>query len=382
MRILAAGLCLALLGAAGGTGCGGGSKKAKTTPGDQNGSLISQDSPGATPLSGVEPSGGDSRPDSTEPDPPPPPTEPEPPKAEPPKPPGQDLPADERERIVKSHLTIGAEAERKADADAMIREAMAVLDVDETNVEAMVLLAGGYYLKGNLDKTEAVTEEALKQERARRNAKLYMLRGLVYDRTNREDAALVAYTKATDIDPGYAAAWTNRGVIYLKRRVYADLNPGAKDGAVSCFESAMGLIGRNRSARAHTHLGSAYRGLANDKRDQRDSLLQKAEGEFKTAMTVNTSYVQAYFNLGLLYYDADPFPGMDKLQRLSMALRYLKEYQRISGPNLKPDDPSNEYIGTAQKAYDLEEKRKKREEEKKKKAAEKAAGGAKEGGDQ
>jgi tetratricopeptide (TPR) repeat protein len=257
----------------------------------------------------------------------------------------------------------------------MIREAMGVLDVEETNVDAMILLAHGYYLKGNLDKSEAVLTEALKQESSRSKGKLWMLFGLIYDKTNREDAALLAYTKATDANPNYAAAWTNRGVIMQKRKVF-----GGDGGSVACFEKALTLVGRNKSAKLHSHLGSAYRGLSTDQPEQRESLLRKAETELKASITVDPNYAPAYFNLGLLYFDADPYPGMDKLQRLSMAMRYLKEYQRVLGPSYKAGDKVEEYLTTAQKAYEQEEKaikRKKDKEEKdrlkKQKEAEKAA---------
>jgi hypothetical protein len=69
-----------------------------------------------------------------------------------------------------------------------------------------------------------------------------------------------------------------------------------------------------------------------------------------------------------------------------MALRYLKEYVRIMGPNMRPEDKVNEYIATAQKAYDLEEKAQKRKKEKeererqKKLEQEKKGAGGGEGG--
>jgi tetratricopeptide (TPR) repeat protein len=382
MRLSACLLAFALLGAA---ACGGG-QKGPQNPADvnQEGSLIGQKNPDA-PFTGAAKPGeegatgtqGSKEPTET--------AEPEPPKKEPPKPPGQDLPPEERDRIIKSRLTLGNEAARKFDSDGMIREAMGILDVEETNSDAMILLAHGYYLKGNLDKAEAVLNEALKQEAARSKGKLWMLFGLIYDRTQREDAALAAYVKATDANPQYAAAWTNRGVIMQKRKVFAGAG-----GSVACFEKALELTGRNRSAKLHAHLGSAYRGLSTDQPNQREELLRKAEQELKAAITVNANYAPAYFNLGLLYFDADPYPGLDKLARLSMAMRYLKEYQRVLGPNYKPGDKVEEYLTTAQKAYEQEEKAIKRKKEKEEKdrlkkekgAAKPAEAPAPEGGNQ
>ena len=353
-------LAFALLAPA--AACGGGSKGGPTTPenNNNNDSLLGQQNPDA-PFTGAAAPNKPGETTAKEEKP----TQPEelpPPKKEPPKPPGQDLPPEERDRIIKSRLATGNEAARKFDSDAMIREAMGVLDVEETNSDAMILLAHGYYLKGNLDKAEAVLNEALKQESARQKGKLWMLFGLIYDKTNREDAALMAYTKATDANANYAAAWTNRGVIMQKRKVF-----GGDGGSVACFEKAIALIGRNKSAKLHSHLGSAYRGLSTDQPNQRDELLRKAEAELKTAVTVDANYAPAYFNLGLLYFDADNYPGMDKLQRLSMAMRYLKEYQRVLGPAYKAGDKVEEYLTTAQKAYEQEEKAIKRKKEKEEK---------------
>jgi tetratricopeptide (TPR) repeat protein len=341
--------------------CGGSGKQDVKNPGDVNDSLIGQSSPGDVPLSGVaktpeQDQKAEEEKAAAEA------AEPEPIKKEPPKPPGQDLPAEERERIIKSRLALGAEAEKRKDADGMVREAMGVLDVEETNVDAMILLAHGYYLKGNLDKTEAVLTEGLKQEAALKRGKLWMLFGLVYDKTDREDQALVAYTKATESNPNYAAAWTNRGVIMQKRKVFA-----GDGGAVACFEKALNLTGRNKVAKLHLHLGAAYRGLSTDQPAQRDKLLRDAENELKAAITLDPNYAAAYFNLALLYFDADPFPGLEKLNRLSTAMRYMNEYKRVMGAAYKPGDKVEEYLTTAQKAYEQEEKAQKRKRDKEEK---------------
>jgi Tfp pilus assembly protein PilF len=226
----------------------------------------------------------------------------------------------------------------------------------------MIMLAHGYYLKGNLDKTEAVLTEALKQEAALKRGKLWMLFGLVYDKTDREDQALVAYTKATESNANYAAAWTNRGVIMQKRKVFA-----GDGGAVVCFEKALNLTGRNKVAKLHLHLGAAYRGLSTDKPDQREKLLRDAETELKAAISIDPTYAAAYFNLALLYFDADPFPGLEKLTRLSTAMKYMKEYQRVMGAAYKNGDKVEEYLVSAQKSYEQEEKAQKRKKDKEEK---------------
>jgi hypothetical protein len=68
-------------------------------------------------------------------------------------------------------------------------------------------------------------------------------------------------------------------------------------------------------------------------------------------------------------------------------MRYLKEYQRVLGPNYRAGDKVEEYLATAQKSYEQEEKaikRKKEKEEKdrlkKEKGAQPAAAPAPEGG--
>jgi tetratricopeptide (TPR) repeat protein len=282
------------------------------------------------------------------------------------KPPGQDLPSDRRDALVNDHLTRGDQALAGRDADTAIREARAALELDETNVPAMVILAHGYYLKEYDDKAEAVLLIAKARPEAQSNAKLWMLLGLVYERAPlgaRENEALTAYERAATIKPDYLAAQTNRGAIYLKRKRYAD--------AVVVFEAVARMD--DRSARAHCALGSAYRGYSADPGQTRDDLLRKAENEYRVAMARDPAYQQSYYNMGLLYLDADPFPGMDTVTRLQNAVRFLGEYKRLAGP------ASAEFVDkTLEKAEKdlkkeqdrLERKRKKEAEEAKKKAAE------------
>jgi hypothetical protein len=91
------------------------------------------------------------------------------------------------------------------------------------------------------------------------------------------------------------------------------------------------------------------------------------------AMTINPAYAPAYFNMGILYLDADPFPGLEGLPRMQNAQKFLAEYKQKAGPSgvVQADD----YLVAAQKGIEreqkaLERKKKKDAQPPKKKAGE------------
>ena len=83
-----------------------------------------------------------------------------------------------------------------------------------------------------------------------------------------------------------------------------------------------------------------------------------AEASYKKALSVNANYGAAYFNLALLYLDADPFPSgggnLDTLQRLNAAKNWLAQYKNMPGVDLKLYDERAKDID---KAIKREEKR-------------------------
>jgi tetratricopeptide (TPR) repeat protein len=287
------------------------------------------------------------------------------------KPPTLDIDPAEKKRKVDAHLGVGDAALNQAtpDANTAIREAELALQVDESNVPAMVMLAHGNYLKGYYDLAEDILKKALKRG-GTSNKKAYFLLGLVYEHTDREDKAPLLYQNALTLDPNYKSALINIGVHHLRNKRYAD--------AVAVYERLTGQLGVI-SAAAWSNLGSGYRGLSAEftttDMNRRNQLVLKAEETYRRAVSADKNYANAYYNMGLLYLDADPFPKgageMDRLKRLKTAKNYFDEYRRLPGADQKLVD---ETAGVAQKLIDKEEllRKKQAEREAKRKAREAA----------
>ena len=298
------------------------------------------------------------------------------------EPPGLDKSAGEVRAAVAKHMQ-DANAALQADRwDDAILAARKALNEDEVNVRAMVALAHAYYGKGYYDKCEAILDIAVKRPEGGGNAKLHFLFGLTYDKTDRPNDALAAYEKALDASPDYKSALLNVGAKYIDKGRYAD--------AVRVYEHLTGDLKYN-SAKAWANLGAAYRGRSadlNDDKQKRAAFLKRAEDAYKRAVNADNKYPASYYNLGLLYLDADPFPGpdgndMDTLARLERAKTYFNQYRGMPGTDQKLVD---EQVTVAEKLYDreikarekrkkLEERRKKAEERERKRKAEDAAEG-------
>ena len=297
------------------------------------------------------------------------------------RPPGLDLAPAEKQKRVAAHLKRGQTAlDSRRDADLAAGEAKMALAVDETSVDAMVLLAESYYVKGYYDLVQDVLDKA-QQRGGGNNKKLHFMFGLVHDRNKKPDEALASYQKAVAIDASYRSALMNLGVHQLRSKRFQE--------AVGLFERLTGPLGY-RTPASYTNLGSAYRGLSAEFNtsdvNRRNELLLKAERAYKQALTANRSYANAYYNMGLLYLDADPYPegkaDMDIIKRLQRAKSQFAEYRRLPGADQRLVD---EQVAVAQKLIDKEERarQKAREREAKQKArdAKDAASKAKEGAD-
>jgi tetratricopeptide (TPR) repeat protein len=199
-----------------------------------------------------------------------------------------------------------------------------------------VLIAHAYVVKKLYDTAETILDMLVKDRKdaAPKNAAVYYVYGLIYDATNEPAKALKAYEKAVELRPKYPAALINLGVHQLRNKQY--------DAAMQTYELLTGELG-NTEASTWSSLGSAYRGKSADygagSAEQAKWLLE-AETAFKRATTANKNYGPAYYNLGLLYLDAKPFPdgsggSMDNLVRLKQAKTYFDEYKNMPGVDIK-----------------------------------------------
>ena len=289
--------------------------------------------------------------------------EPEAPKIEPPD---LDSGAASAAQNVAKHLDTARKALSgpNKDPDKALREARAVLVDDAANVDAVVLMAHAYHHKRLHDTAEVMLDMLFKnRKKAKTNPGVYYVYGLIYDHTNRPEQAMAAYKKAVEFRPDYRSALINLGVHYLRNHLFTD--------AIATYEKLTGPLGVKNEV-TWTNLGSAYRGHTGDYASdspKRVEYLRKAETSYKRAISASKNYGNVYYNLGLMYLDADPFPmpdgsAMDKLKRLERAKTYFEEYRSSSGADLDLVDDRTKQVN---KLIKRETKRRKRAEKKKKK---------------
>jgi tetratricopeptide (TPR) repeat protein len=291
-------------------------------------------------------------------------------------------PEEEKKKMARSRA-ISADARSKLDKgnhSEAVLTAREALKVHEQNVDAMLVIAEVYYKQGKHELVYAVTTSALQVDAKIRapeeSSKAHNLQGFAMLGLGEESKATQAFKKAAEVDENNAAAWNNMGTRYL--------DAGDAATATSCFKYALELD--PRFFKAQLNYGAALRA---------EGKLAEAETAMRKALELRPNYAEAYFNLGVLYLDADPFPGLDTTQRLNKAIQNLSKYRELAiadvsgrpvakGPGLGGSgkappprvskDRADDFIRVAKKGLEREERRLEREKGKPGDAAGEPAG--------
>jgi len=271
-------------------------------------------------------------------------------------PPNLDVDPAQAKTQVDQHLAMAKTALSgpTPDGEAALKHARAALAIDAASVDAAAMVAFAYYHKKLYDTAELVLDDLFKRDAAKKNANVFYVYGLVYDQTNRPEAAVKAYRTAVELNPSHASALVNLGVHQLRNSLYQE--------AQQTFERLTQQFQR-RDAVTLTSLGSAYRGRSAEfppGAPDRDAFVRKAEAEYKRAEAASPSYGPVYYNLGLLYLDTDPYPGIaDPVQRLQVAKSYFERYKNMPGVDMKLFDSRMKDVDKAIKRAEKAKKRKK-----------------------
>ncbi len=245
--------------------------------------------------------------------------------------PDLDLASSAQSDKVARHVAAGWSAlvSTPKDPDKAIREAKLALKASPSSVDAVAVLAHGYYSKRLYDTAEVILDLLYAERKAatEANAHIFHTYGLLYEATDRPENALVAYKKAGAINPRHSSAQINLGAFYLRNKQYT--------AAREIYEGLSKRAGVS-SAVVWCNLGSAYRGQSSLLRgNRRDTFLKAANRAYERALQIDRKYAPAYYNLALLYLDASPFPGtsgnLDNLARLERAGSFLAEYRKMPG---------------------------------------------------
>ncbi|MCA9705866.1 MAG: tetratricopeptide repeat protein [Myxococcales bacterium] len=226
-------------------------------------------------------------------------------------------PEEEKKKMARSRA-ISAEARTKLGKrayDDAVQTARQALKVHEQNVDAMLVIAQVYYTQGKYELTRAVASSALQVDAKIRSpedtSRAYNLQGFAMLAMGEDNAATQSFKKAAEADEKNAAAWNNLGTRYL--------DAGDVTTATACFKYAIELD--PRFFKAQLNYGASLRA---------EGKWQEAEAAMRKSLELRPSYAEAYFNLGVLYLDADPFPGLDTTQRLNKAIQHLGKYRELA----------------------------------------------------
>lgn len=233
-------------------------------------------------------------------------------------------PEDLSKQVVLMRIMIAAGEQRRA-----IERIRELLRKDEVNIDLMKTLARAYISLGKFRTARYILEKRVKDlMRNQIDADIAYMMAHILKNTSKDVRTQVdAYQLVISLRPDLAEAHNNLGLIYYRTRNYTQ----AAQEFLVAFRLAPGLVG------AKLNLANAYKALR-DYEKSRDTYLE--------ITAVHPNYEQAYYNLGVLYFENE-FGELKKKALLAKSVDYFDQYRKVLGPRLSPQDPVNGYIAEA-----------------------------------
>jgi len=183
------------------------------------------------------------------------------------------------------------------------------------------------------------------------NARIYNLLGALDLADKNRNLALEDFKRAVELRPSFSEAQNNLGALLVAAQDYPE--------AIEHLQVA--VRDSQDDPDGHLNLGNAYRG--NKQYDQ-------AKTEYERVLQLDPKQVDAYFNLGVLFFDGQP-TGVAPIDRLNQAIAYFERFRSAGGQDPRLDQfvkEAQKAIGQEKRHEELEEKdrlRKQAEEQKK-----------------
>jgi type IV pilus biogenesis/stability protein PilW len=171
-----------------------------------------------------------------------------------------------------------------------------------TSSEVLILFNSGVDLYDQGDYSKALQAYQKVIELDPEYAEAYNNLGIIYQEIGDFDRALSAYQNAIGINPKYEKALNNLGVLlYLE---------GRYEESIQAFQQALAINANN--VESHINLGILFK---------KQGQVDKAMAAYDRALTLNPFYGEAHYNMGLLY---------EQLKKMEMAIGHYQKFIQMA----------------------------------------------------
>ena len=213
----------------------------------------------------------------------------------------------------------------KHPADALQR-ATDLLRKEETNVDAMLVMARAYLAMERMEAAEYVLAQLLE---VRKDARAYSLLGTMAWRKGDARKAMGFYREALKLDAGMADVHNNLAVLYQD----------AGDSEASAGEALAALQQDPKYSEAWMNLGNARRVQRN---------FGEASIAYEQALAANPDCADCEFNLGVLELERKP-ADQDVPAHYRKAIEHLQRYKAMRRSVTRGDTVADSYLDEARR---------------------------------